>query len=189
MPHPVVIVPGIFGSGPTHWQTRWEQALPDARRFAPSSWDEPDVDDWVAAIDRAIADAPTPPMVVAHSLGCLAVAEWAVRTDAAAARVAGVFLVAPPDPDAPAYPAGAAAFAIADGPLGVPAVVLASSDDPYAAPSRIASFAARWGAGLVELGERGHVNADSGLGEWPEGLRLLEDFTLTARRAGGPPAG
>ncbi|RXZ41520.1 RBBP9/YdeN family alpha/beta hydrolase, partial [Agromyces binzhouensis] len=68
MTHPLVIVPGIGGSGPLHWQSRWEAALPGVLRIAPASWDEPEVADWVAAIDRAVAASPTPPLLVAHSL-------------------------------------------------------------------------------------------------------------------------
>lgn len=190
MAHPLVIVPGIGGSGADHWQSRWQAALPGTLRIEPASWDEPVVDDWVAAIDRAVAASPAPPVLVAHSLGCLAVAHWAVETDAASARAAGAFLVAPPDPAGPAFPGAAVAggFTLPGGQLGIHATVLASTDDPYADLARSAEFAAAWGAGFVELGARGHVNAASGLGEWPEGLQLLEDLAATASRAAGPPA-
>ncbi|WP_353815123.1 RBBP9/YdeN family alpha/beta hydrolase [Agromyces sp. SYSU T00266] len=190
MTHPLVIVPGIGGSGPGHWQSRWEAALPGTVRIAPASWDEPELADWVAAIDRAVAASHAPPVLVAHSLGCLAVAHWAVEADAASARTAGAFLVAPPDPAGPAFPDAATVgeFTAAVGPIGIAATVLASSDDPYSELARSAEFAATWGAGFVELGARGHVNAASGLGEWPEGLQLLEDVAATARRAAGPPA-
>jgi hypothetical protein len=30
-----------------------------------------------------------------------------------------------------------------------------------------------WGSPLVDAGDLGHINADSGIGEWPEGVRLL----------------
>ncbi|WP_353826876.1 RBBP9/YdeN family alpha/beta hydrolase [Agromyces sp. SYSU T0242] len=178
MPHPLVLVPGVFGSGATHWQSAWERTLPEARRIAPASWDRPDLDDWIRAVDAAVAAASRPPIVVAHSLGCLAVAHWAMRAPAVRRRAVGAFLVAPPDPDAAAFPPPAVGFTIADGPLPLPSVVLGSSDDPYATPERIAAFAVAWGARLVELGPLGHVNADSGLGEWPEGLRLLEEFAV-----------
>ncbi|MCP2366763.1 putative alpha/beta hydrolase family esterase [Agromyces flavus] len=175
------MVPGIGGSEPAHWQSRWQSVLLDAHRIAPRSWDEPDLDDWVDAIDRAVGHARPVPVLVAHSLGCLAVAHWAVRVDDAATRVAGAFLVAPPDPACPEFPAAAPTFTIANAPLPIPAIVLSSSDDPYCSPDRAADMADVWGAQLVELGPRGHVNVASGFGEWPEGLQLLEDFVLTAR--------
>jgi predicted alpha/beta hydrolase family esterase len=186
--HHSLMVPGIGGSAPAHWQSRWEAVLLDAHRIAPSSWDQPDLDDWVDAIDRAVGHVQPMPVLVAHSLGCLAVAHWAVRADDAATRVAGAFLVAPPDPACPEFPAAAPTFTIAHARLPIPAIVLSSSDDPYCSPDRAADIAAVWGAQLVELGARGHVNVESGFGEWPEGLQLLEDFVFTARAA-APQAG
>ncbi|WP_438853313.1 RBBP9/YdeN family alpha/beta hydrolase [Agromyces sp. M3QZ16-3] len=190
MTHPLVIVPGIGGSGPEHWQSRWEAALTGTTRIAPASWDEPELADWVAAIERSVAATPAPPVIVAHSLGCLAVAQWAFKADAASARIAGAILVAPPDPAGPVFPSAATAggFTLPAGPLGIHVTVLASSDDPYAELSWSAATAAAWGAGFVDLGARGHVNAASGLGEWPEGLQLLEDAAASVRRAAGPPA-
>ena len=82
MRHPIVIVPGIGGSGPEHWQSLWQAEFTDVRRIDPASWDHPELDDWIAAIDRAVAASPAPPVLVAHSLGCLAVAQWASRVGA-----------------------------------------------------------------------------------------------------------
>jgi predicted alpha/beta hydrolase family esterase len=35
----LLIVPGLGGSGPDHWQTRWEQKLSTARRVEQSDWE------------------------------------------------------------------------------------------------------------------------------------------------------
>jgi hypothetical protein len=53
----LLTVPGIFDSGPTHWQTLWEQE-PErrCRRFEPASFDEPDAWDWVAAVELGVAE-------------------------------------------------------------------------------------------------------------------------------------
>ena len=194
MQHPVVIVPGIGGSGPEHWQSRWEAELPDVRRIEPASWDHPELDDWVAAIDRAVAASAAPPVLIAHSLGCLAVAHWASRVsahepdsraDAASAPrtsttspvVAGAFLVAPPDIAGPEFPQDAPSFAVAaPGPLPVTAVVVGSSDDPYCAADRAVELASAWGVPHVDIGAHGHVNVASGFGEWREGRRLFGEF-------------
>lgn len=186
--HHSVLVPGIGGSGPAHWQSRWEAVLMDAHRIAPNSWDEPDLDDWIAAIDRTVDHAVPAPVLVAHSLGCLASAHWALRAEDAATRAVGAFLVAPPDPEGPLFPERAPSFTVPAERLPIPALVLASSDDPYCSVDRAAEIAETWGAHLIELGPRGHVNAESGIGEWPEGLQLLEDFVATARAA-APQAG
>ena len=73
---PHLIVPGWGGSGPDHWQTHWERELPDASRLEVADWYAPRQDDWLRALDDAIRRAPAPPIVIAHSLGCIAVAHW-----------------------------------------------------------------------------------------------------------------
>ncbi len=181
----VVIVPGIGGSGPAHWQSLWEAEAAAGRdvpmtRIAPASWDRPALDDWCAAISRAVlAAGPEPVVVVAHSLGCLASAAWAVLAPAAeTARVAGLFLVAPPDSGGPLFPPEAAGFARDElGPVGRPGVVVFSDDDVYCSPERAGELAGLWGLPALGVGRRGHVNDASGLGSWDEGRRLLTAFT------------
>jgi uncharacterized protein len=38
---------------------------------------------------------------------------------------------------------------------------------------RAKDIARAWGSRFVDIGRAGHVNGDSGLGDWPEGKRLL----------------
>ncbi|MET3666302.1 putative alpha/beta hydrolase family esterase [Caulobacter sp. 1776] len=114
-------------------------------------------------------------MLVAHSLGCLLVAHWWARGGQGAR---GAFLVATPDPDGPAFPAVEAA-SFRDPPRTAapfPVRMIASADDPYGTLDHAAARAADWGASLVEAGALGHVNAGSGLGDWPRGRALLSDF-------------
>ncbi|UOE45652.1 RBBP9/YdeN family alpha/beta hydrolase [Agromyces larvae] len=170
----VVIVPGIGGSGADHWQTRWQAFHGDWVRIRPGSWDEPRLDDWLRAIDATSPHTGT--VFVAHSMGCLAVAEWLTRHPSAAA---GAFLVAVPDPDGPAYPAAAAEFGEPRDPLGVPALVVASSDDPYASFSSAERVALRWGAELWAVGPHGHLNAASDLGNWSAGLERFDAFAAS----------
>jgi len=171
---PVIILPGICNSGPDHWQTLWEGRIPGATRFAPSNWFYPEVGDWVAAIDRAVTAAPEPPLLVAHSLGCLAVAHY---VSAVARPVAGAFLVAVPDPAARAFPTEAESFAdVPLRPFPFPSLMVASEDDPYAGAAYSRETAASWGADLVIAGAHGHINSSSGLGDWPAGFTLLEAF-------------
>nr|WP_246212700.1 alpha/beta fold hydrolase [Marivivens donghaensis] len=97
---PIITVPGIGGSGPDHWQSLWEAKHPGITRFAPSNWDEPDLTDWLAALDAAVAAAPTPPILVAHSLGCLLAARYCASHDR---TIKGIFSVARPIPSAPSF--------------------------------------------------------------------------------------
>lgn len=178
-----IILPGIGGSGDAHWQTLWQQADPAMRRIQPSSWDQPELEDWLAALDRAVVAASEPPLLVAHSLACLLVAHWAARREL---PVRGALLVAVPDPDSPAFPVEAAGFRHApDQPLRFPALIVASTDDPYGALPYARQRAAAWGAGLVIAGALGHINGASGLGDWPLGTMLLQAFSAGTGVAAG----
>lgn len=169
----IITMPGIGGSDDTHWQSRWERRSPRIRRFTPASWDEPDVADWSAALDRAVPDAE-PTILVAHSLSCLLAVRWSVANPE---RVAGLFLVAAPDPDGPRFPSQCAEFADGlDVRPTVPSLLVTSDDDPYCSEAKAAVIAAGWRIPSVSVGRRGHLNSDSGLGAWSEGRRLLTAF-------------
>ncbi len=167
----IIMVPGIGGSGESHWQSRWEANEPRMRRFSPASWDYPDLEDWISALDRAVGQAAAEPVLVAHSLSCLLVAHWVRRT---VRRAIGALLVAPPDPRSAAFPAEAAGFA--DPPVAAlpfPSLVVASSDDPFGSLDYARGWAAAWGSEFMDIGARGHINGKSGLDDWPEGRAAL----------------
>lgn len=175
-----IIVPGIGGSGERHWQTIWERADPAMRRFAPSSWESPDLDDWIEALDRAVASTPEPPVLVAHSLACLLVAHW---QQASARAAAGALLVSVPDPSGPAFPREALEFGgFPEGPLRFPSLVVASSDDPYGSLAYAKARAAGWASEFVEVGPHGHINAASNLGDWAAGRTILDRFVARLAR-------
>ncbi len=167
-------LPGIGGSGQAHWQTRWEEADPAIRRFQPANWDEPDLQDWIEAVERVVGEARTPPILVAHSLACLLVAHW---HQACSSPIKGAFLVAVPDPSSPVFPAEAAGFAeVPREPLRFPTHIVASTDDPYGSLPYVRMCAEQWGSTLTIIGDRGHINGESCLGNWSDGLALLADF-------------
>ena len=166
-----VIAPGIYDSTPEHWQSLWQDGW--GADAAPASWDEPDREDWIAAVDRAyrrLAATHDKVALVAHSLGCWAATEWVRRTGADTV----LLLVAAPDPRGPRFPGSAASFAdLVALPIGRPVIVVASDDDPYCDPAVSKELAEGWGARWTSFGDRGHINGSSGLGDWPEGRGLL----------------
>ncbi|WP_031260920.1 RBBP9/YdeN family alpha/beta hydrolase, partial [Curtobacterium sp. B18] len=95
------------------------------------------------------------------------------------APVAGAFLVAPPDPLAPGFPAAAAGFTGPAARSVVPTRLVVSDDDPYCTVDRALVFADALGADVVRVGALGHVNVASGIGAWPTGRALVEDFERT----------
>lgn len=178
----ILTVPGLGGSGPSHWQTLWEQARPDVHRVELGMWNTPHRNSWVTKLDQAIRAAQGPVVLVAHSLGCLAVAWWAeLAGQPFGSPVAGALLVAPADVDRPGVRSELAAF----GPtpaklLPFPSIVVASSDDPWIELQKARALAASWGSVFVDAGAQGHINAASGIGWWEEGQALLDRVIDTA---------
>lgn len=171
----VVIVPGFGGSEEEHWISRWEAKLSTARRMVVSDWEKADRSLWVEAIVATAAAATRPVVVVAHSLGVIATVHAAPRL---AGTVIGAYLVGPSDwEQSPAIAGIAHDFApIPMKPLPFPSVVVASRNDPFCSYERAETFAHVWGATLVDAGESGHINVDSGHGPWPEGLMRFAGF-------------
>ena len=171
---PVLILPGYGDSGPQHWQSLWQSAEPSFRRVQQRDWEHPVCAEWCAALEQAVAHSGPETLLVAHSLGCLLVAHWAA---ASTQRIRGALLVAVPDPAGPAFPQEASGFApLPRQRLRFPSIVVASSDDPYGSPGHSAACAVAWGSRLVEIGAAGHINAGSGLADWPAGRELLRDL-------------
>jgi predicted alpha/beta hydrolase family esterase len=172
----ILTVPGLGGSGPSHWQTLWESARPDTVRVELGMWNTPHRNAWVTKLDQAIRQAKAPVILAAHSLGCLAVAWWAEMTRQPYGwPVAGALLVAPADVDRPEARAELATFGpTPTAPLPFPSIVVASRDDPWIGIDRAHSLAVGWGSHFVDAGEQGHLNAASGIGWWKEGQELLD---------------
>jgi len=173
----ILLVPGYLNSGLGHWQSIWEAQLRDARRVEMPNWAFPHRADWVEALDQAIRranDDGAPPVLVGHSLGCIAIAHWA---EAYERPVHGALLVAPTDVEAPTTLEVLRGFApVPRFGLPFPTRVVASSDDPYLSIDRARAFAEAWDASFTDIGPRGHINTAAGFGEWPRGEALLREL-------------
>ena len=174
-----ITVPGLDNSGPRHWQTHWER-IAHCDRAELGGWDRPELHLWVAALDRAIRENPRPVVLVAHSLGCLAAAWWARLhwSEAFREKLRGALLVAPPDVDSlSANPRIRDFRPLPLYELPFRSILVASRDDPHAGFDSSRLMAAAWGSELVDLGRCGHINADSGIDEWPRGIRLAASLS------------
>lgn len=185
----ILTVPGLGGSGPSHWQTLWESARPDTVRVELGMWHTPHRNAWVTKLDQAIRQAKAPVVLAAHSLGCLAVAWWAEMTRQPYGwPVAGALLVAPADVDRADARAELATFGPTPiTPLPFPSIVVASQDDPWIAIERAHSLAVGWGSHFIDAGAQGHLNAASGIGWWQEGQELLDRVIGAAADRQGRP--
>jgi len=168
----VLLLPGWQNSGEGHWQTLWE-AEHSYQRVEQHDWMRPLRGDWSARLEEVVVDARGSVVLVAHSLGCILTAWWAAHSQHTG-KVRGALLVAPGDVERADLAEQIPGWApIARQRLPFPSVLVGSRDDPYCSFERAEAFAQAWGARFIDAGARGHINAESGLGDWPEGQALL----------------
>lgn len=164
----MILVPGLRDSDDEHWQSCWEQRFPFWQRIRQKEWYQADLDRWVLAIRRELSACTQPAILVGHSFGALASC-YVVQQKMEG--IVGVMLVAPAEP---------MRFEIEDrirpDLLTVPSLAFASHNDPLMTFSRAKYWAKAWGSELVDVGEGGHINAESGFGPWEYGLQRLAEF-------------
>lgn len=169
----ILILPGWQNSGAAHWQSRWE-ALYGDQRVEQHDWMLPLRGDWIARLEEVLLAQTGPSVLVCHSLGCMLTAAWASHSRNTH-LVQGALLVAPGDPEREELRAPLKSWSpVARPRLPFPSILLGSHDDPYCSFERAKGFAESWGSEFIDYGARGHINADSGLGDWPEGRALLQ---------------
>jgi uncharacterized protein len=169
----VLILPGWQGSGPDHWQMHWVR-LHGYTVVEQNDWMRPRRGDWLARLDEIVIDTLGPVVLAAHSLGCIQVTAWAAFSRHTA-RVRAALLVAPGDVESHDMKNILTGWSpIVRQPLPFQSILVGSQNDPYCAAERAQELARDWGARWVDLGAAGHINAESSLGEWPEGHALLQ---------------
>jgi len=171
----ILIVPGYTNSGPDHWQSRWQTRLSTARRVEQDSWAKPVREDWTARFAACVNESTKPVVVIAHSLGVTTALQALPQCRN---RIAGAFLVAPPEVANPKIrPRHLMSFGPYNrDPLPFPSIVVASRNDPFGSYEHAGDMANAWGSELVDAGESGHLNAESGHGPWPEGIMVFAHF-------------
>lgn len=167
----IVVVPGWRDSGPGHWQSRWAERLANAVRVTQDDWITPSRAAWVASIRQRILSQPAPVVIAAHSLGCIATVHLPAD---AAHRILGALLVAPADPERRGVFADFTP--VPHQKLPYRSVLVASSNDPYCPVRQAGAYARAWGSEFVRVQDGGHINVESGHGEWPLGLALLQSL-------------
>lgn len=175
-----VIVPGLRGHVDDHWQTLLADALADSLTVPPIDDDPVNLESRLAALEKTVAAATGPVVLVAHSAGVPTVVHWAQRTQL---KVAGALLATPPDLSRPMHAPHPTPEQLAEGgwgetpmtPLPWPSIVVASTDDPLATIEAVTGFAEAWGSKLVNAGAVGHLNPAAGYGPWPQAVALLAE--------------
>ena len=166
----ILVVPGLHGSGAAHWQTRWQQLYPTFERVEQDDWSTPDLPRWSQRMADVLASSDKPVLIIAHSFGCLTTMQAAnENVTGGQFNLAGALLVAPADPEK-----FGVADVLRDARLPCPAIVIGSTDDPWMASSRAAYWADNWRCGFLNAGALGHINAESKLGDWEQGLEQFK---------------
>jgi uncharacterized protein len=182
-PH-IFTLPGWQGSGAQHWQSRWE-ALYGDERVEQHDWHQPLRGDWITRLEDVVQShiakrqkegQDQSVVFAAHSLGCHLVAAWASLSPNVG-KVAGALLVAPPSEEAISYaPQMHSWRKLVLNKLPFKTTLVASTRDPFCKFPVAEVLAAHWGSELVNAGQIGHINAESGLGDWAAGRELVNQL-------------
>ncbi|QRY64193.1 alpha/beta hydrolase [Gordonia sp. PDNC005] len=183
----VVVVPGLRGAAPAHWQELYAARTPGTVTvgFPPKDrWH--DLHARTALIEDAVAAVDGSVILLAHSAGVLATVHWARTAGMSTDSVIGAVLATPPDfdvdwPEPHPRPTELAAEGWTPIPrarLPFPSILAASRNDPLARMRSSAGLAEVWGSRLVDLGDAGHLNPASGFGEWPLVDDLITEIAL-----------
>jgi len=166
----VLVLPGWKGGDESYWYAGWVEKLPNARRVEQKDFETPTLSDWTSEVEEQILLSERPVALVGHSLGALTIAH--MSEDLAKLPVIAAYLVTPPELDGKSTigPMLTGFEPLPTAPLPVPSFLVASRTDPYSRYEFAESCANAWGSELIDAGDAGHINPDSGHGPWPEGL-------------------
>lgn len=134
----------------------------------------------MARMIEEVNAAEKPVVIVAHSLG---VATAIHALPHCTRQIAGAFLVAPPDVANPNIrPKHLMTFGpYPRDPLPFPSIMVASRNDSFGSYEHAGDIANAWGSLLVDAGDAGHINTESGHGPWPEGSMVFAQFLSRLR--------
>ncbi len=170
-----LIIPGLNDSNEIHWQSKWEKNL-DCIRLQQNNWSEPQLDQWLSILNKTINECDDNLILVAHSLGCVLVSHWVQHFSNT--KIKAALLVAPADVDSEKHtPEVVRNFAmIPTKSFPFRSILIASTNDPYMTIVRAKHFASVWGSEFINVGDLGHINADSDLGDWEFGQKILKSL-------------
>lgn len=173
----VLLVHGMTGSGPWHWQQWLAGQLRDQGvEVDLPSFPEPDrpvLADWLPVLRERLAAVPKEAelVVAAHSCGVALWLHHAATVAGSARRADRVLLVAPPPPDwqhpdaqdITSYPTDAASLRRA---AGITRLVVGTGD-PYLSMYRAHALAESLQVEMDVILDGEHLNTDAGYGPWP----------------------
>lgn len=174
----ILILHGWGGSDIPHWQSYLAGEL--AKDYGTVSFplltdrDMPKKDVWVQQVKEILSDFQ-PDIVVCHSLANIL---WFhLCHEAEIKSVQKLFLVAPPSLTCKIQELST--FFPVDVPKNIHAknvTLITSTNDPYMKEDEATALAKSLNVTHIVLKEAGHINADSGFGEWESIVKLVKGF-------------
>ena len=175
----LLIVPGLHGSGPTHWQTWLQHRWRHSARVEQHDWATPNLDVWADRIADTLAGHRGVRWVAAaHSFGCLALARYLARQPRGEGPVRAALFAAPAAPEK---------FGVSDllpqRPLALPSYLIGSETDPWMSAAEARLWAHLWRSHFINLGDVGHLNVEAGFGPWPQAHTLVQLLVQQVQRS------
>ena len=169
-----VIVPGVGGSEPAHWQSWLQRQLMSCSRVQQKDWNNPVLETWISEFVNTVAPIQGKIQIVAHSFGCLTTVAALAQHPELNQKIKNLILVAPANP-ARFGEAGFARDSQQDYQdyfhqlkIAVPTTFLMSENDPWLNFEDAKCLAKAWKLNPINLGQVGHINVASGFGPFPE---------------------
>ena len=187
-----LLLHGLGGSGPTHWQTWLYRELIKVGKkvYYPTlpEYDKPQLSDWLKELDQTFQNINKDEKltVIAHSLGCILWLQYI--KNGLPGKAERVLLVAPPSPYYE-HESIQAFFpidikGIENNQPFIHTVQIQSTNDPYCSIEDSHYFK-QLGIRQKIIVNKGHINVESGFGPWPWVL----DYCLKKKQSsfeGGP---
>jgi len=171
----IVNVPGYTNAGPAHWQTLLESKFANFKRVKQQDWLRPDREEWIQGIEETISTIDGDIVLVGHSCGAVAIAQWASVCDSG--KVKGALLVAPADIDSnTAINAIHVQRPLPSGALPFATKLIYSDNDEHSSAARSEKMGKEWGCELIMVKGASHFHTEAGFGEWPEAEQWIEQL-------------
>ncbi|WP_310441051.1 alpha/beta hydrolase [Sulfurimonas sp.] len=179
MKQKILILHGWGGSDFPHWQS-W-LAAEIAKNYGCVSFlkfsnpDFPSKEKWIEELLKELEDF-RPDIVVCHSLANIL---WFhICNGSVSAKIQKLFLVAPPSLGCDIEELKS--FFPCEIPTNLyakEALIVASTNDPYMSLDEAKSLQTALNIPMIVLNDAGHINTDSGYGEWPWILEEIKNIS------------
>lgn len=174
----IVNVPGYTNAGPAHWQTLLENKFFNFKRVTQQDWLNPVREDWIQGIEETVSQIEGDIILVGHSCGAVAIAQWALACGSH--KVIGALLVAPADIDSDtAIEAIHVQRPLPRAALPFNSKLIYSDNDEHSRAERSEQMGKEWGSDLILVKGASHFHTEAGFGAWPEAEQWIEQLAGT----------